>query len=262
MHDRVIISVAPVGENRKSYAPSDIANEVIRCKRKGASIVHLHVRDELGRLTDKIDVFNETVKRIKDAEDIIIEGSTGGLSNLDPIQRSVCLKNPFVEIASLNLGSINLGESVYVNKASDIRFWASLIRERGVLPQLEIFDLSMIYTAKKLIEMGLIDNRAIFTICLGFDFALPAIPETLVKMYQALPEEVRWGLTHHNMSNFKLISAGIGLGATIVRVGQEDTLDSSISNETLVENLSILIEHLGLKVATPEEARIILGIKG
>lgn len=261
MENKVIISVAPVGGKRDSYSPKDIAYEVIRCKKKGASIVHLHVRDEFGNLTDKMDVFNETVRRIKDEEDIIIEGSTGGLSNLNPVQRSVCLENPYVEIASLNLGSINIGEDVYINRFSDIKFWATLIKERKVLPQLEIFDLSMIYTAKKLIDVGLIDSKAIFTICLGFDSALPAIPETLIAMKQALPNRVRWGITHHNMNNFRLIAAGIGLGATIARIGQEDTPDSPISNEELVENLSSLVEQMGLKVATPEEARIILGIK-
>ncbi|MBC7320767.1 3-keto-5-aminohexanoate cleavage protein [bacterium] len=259
--DKIIISLAPIGNIRGELDIDGLVEEIVACKRLGASMVHLHVVDRFGRLTDNLEVFDSITRRVKEVEDIIIEGSTGGLSDLDARSRSICLEHPLVEASSLNMGSVNMGDDVYINRMPDIRWWAELIGKRKLSYQLEIFDLSMIYTAERLIQEGLISKDAIFNLCLGFDSALPATHDVLLTMVGSIPKTRRWGIIHHNFRDFRLIATAISLGATIVRVGREDCKESERSNMELVEKIVRLAREIGRDIATVEEARSILGLR-
>ncbi len=189
--DKIIVSLAPIGNITGEIDVDGLIEEIINCKKLGASMVHLHVVDRFGRPTDKLEVFDSIAKRVKEMEDIIIEGSTGGLSDLGAKERSVCLEHPLIEASSLNMGSVNMGDSVYINKLPDIRWWAELIGKRKLSYQLEIFDLSMVYTAERLIQEGLISENAIFNLCLGFDSALPANQDVLLTIVSSIPKKRR-----------------------------------------------------------------------
>ena len=113
---KIIIAVAPVGRSTQPPAvnpltPKQVADEVIRCARAGAGMVHLHVRDAKGAQTEEIGVYSETLDRIRNSSDIVIQGSTGGLSTLSLEQRCVALNDPRTEVASLNMGSMNFNIS-------------------------------------------------------------------------------------------------------------------------------------------------------
>jgi len=268
---KIIVAVAPVG--KAIEAPSvnpllleHVAGEVVACANSGASMVHLHVRDEQGEQTEDLTAFSATLDLIRQSSDIILQGSTGGLTDLTLEQRCVALNDPRIEVASLNMGSINFGEDVYVNKMPDIRYWARRMEHARVVPELEIFAVGMLTAYVKLVEEKVLQPPYSIGFCLGVDWALPADAEALLFIKTMLPEkDVPWGVIHAGMHDFALLAAAIGMGASFVRVGFEDSTffapgQAAQTNAELVERMVSLIRQIGLEVATCDEAREILKI--
>jgi 3-keto-5-aminohexanoate cleavage enzyme len=267
---KIIVAVAPVGKEIKPpsinpLTPEEVAHEVIACSRAGASFVHLHVRDDKGNQTEDLTRFSRTLDLIRESSDIIIQGSTGGLSSLSLEERCVALNDPRVEVASLNMGSVNFGEDVYINRLPDIRYWARRMQETDVIPELEIFEAGMLTTVTKLVEEYILTPPFAFGFCLGFHWALPADPESLLFLKSRLPQAARWGVVHESMRDFSLLAAAVAMGATTIRVGFEDSLyyapgRAAATNAELVEKIVSLVQQLGYEAATAEEARQILGL--
>ena len=267
---KIIVAVAPVGREIKPpsanpLTPQDVASEVIACDQAGASMVHLHVRDSKGNQTEDISDFSKTLDFIRESSDIIIQGSTGGLSTLTLEQRCVAVNEPRVEVASLNMGSVNFGEEVYINRLPDIRYWARRMEEADVVPELEVFEIGMIATVRNLISEGTIKPPYYFNFCLGAHWALPADPKCLFYLTTMLNENIAWGLVHDNMNDFSLLATAMGLGATVVRVGFEDSVyfapgKFAKTNKELVKRLVSLIYQVGFEVAETDEARELLGL--
>jgi 3-keto-5-aminohexanoate cleavage enzyme len=268
---KIIVSVAPVGNNisppsRNPITPDEVAKEVIGCTRAGASMVHLHVRDREGHQTEDLTAFSETLDMIRQKSDIIIQGSTGGLTTLSLEERCVCLNDPRVEVASLNMGSVNFGETVYINTLPDIRFWAGRMRESDVIPELEIFEAGMIQVVRKLVEGGSLLPPFDYNFCLGVQWAIPANPRSLEFLKSLLLEGSSWSILHNKMNDLSLLAAAIGSGASAVRVGFEDSVhyapdNVAHTNVELVEKIVALIRSIGFETATPDEARRILKVK-
>ena len=174
-HERkIIITVAPVCHVGKEIpegcknplTPEEITEDVINCYKAGACEVHLHTRDLQGNPTFELDVFSDTIRRIREQSDMIIQSSTGGLSSLSLEQRCVCLNVPEVEVASLNLGSVNFGETVYVNTMPELRYWAKRLDETNTIPEMEFFYLSHVETATRLaIGILLISSKFFYYLC-------------------------------------------------------------------------------------------------
>jgi len=274
MSRKVIIAVAPVKHPgsempagcRNPESAQDIAQDVVDGAKAGAAMVHLHVRDEHGVQTADTDVFARTLDLIRAESDIIIQGSTGGLSTLSLEERCVSLNDPRVEVASLNMGSCNFADDVYINTLPDIRYWARRMQETETLPELEVFDLSMIATCSRIADEGLISRPMHFNICLGFESAIQATPENLHAMQAAVPAGATWGVTHDGMRDFRMLGAALGMGATAVRVGFEDSFyytpeSTAKNNAELVTRLRILVEVMGLEPMTAQEARKTLDVR-
>ena len=265
---KIIIAVAPVGRSTQPPAinprtPKQVADEVIRCARAGASMVHLHVRDAKGVQTEEIGVYSETLDRIRTSSDIVIQGSTGGLTTLTLEQRCVALNDPRTEVASLNMGSVNFGEDVYINRLPDIRYWAKRMRQTKTVPEMEIFDSGMLPAARALVAEGAIKPPYSICFALGFPWTLAPDPKSLFFMTAMMKETVPWGVIHDGMTDFTLLATAIGLGASLVRVGFEDSSfwapgKAVKRNVELVQKLAQLVRLLGCEVATPDEARAIL----
>jgi 3-keto-5-aminohexanoate cleavage enzyme len=268
---KVIIAVAPVGRSTQPPAinprtPKQVADEVIRCARAGASMVHLHVRDAKGVQTEDVTVYSQTLDRIRTSSDIVIQGSTGGLTTLTLEQRCVALNDKRTEVASLNMGSVNFGEDVYINRLPDIRYWAKRMRQIKTVPEMEIFDSGMLPAARALVAEGAIQPPYSICFCLGFHWTLAPDPKSLFFMTSMMNETVPWGVIHDGMTDFTMLATAIGLGASLVRVGFEDSTfwapDQAVKhNVELVQKLAQLVRLLGHAVATPVEARAILGIR-
>ena len=268
---KIIVAVAPTGKNTEPpsvnpLTPEDVAHQVVACEKAGASMVHMHVRDKNGEQTEDLADFSATLDLIRQSSDIIIQGSTGGLTDLTLEQRCVALDDPRVETASLNMGSINFDEDVYVNRMPDIRYWAGRMAETRVAPELEIFAAGMLPAYMKLVAERVLKPPYSIGFCLGVRWALPAKPETLFFLKTLLPEkDVPWGVIHADMQDFALLATAIGLGASVVRVGFEDSVffapgKAARTNAELVEKIVSLIRQIGYEVATCEQAREILGI--
>ncbi len=267
----IIVAVAPVGAavelpSINPLTPEAVAEEVTACTEAGASMVHLHVRDDKGDQTEDLTHFSATLDLVRKSSDIIIQGSTGGLTRLTLEERCVALNDPRVETASLNMGSINFGEEVYVNRLPDIRYWAGRMAETKVAPELEIFAAGMIPTYTELVKEKVLERPYAINLCFGFRWALPADVDTLYFMKSMLPEQrVPWGVIHHRMADLSLLAAAVSMGASMVRVGFEDSVNSApgktaTTNAELVERVVSLIRKMGYEVASGDQAREILGL--
>ncbi len=164
------------------------------------------------------------------------------------------------------MGSVNFGEDVYINRIPDIRYWAKRMRRTKTVPELEIFDSGMLPAARALIAEGAIKPPYSICFCLGFRWTLAPDPKSLFFMTGMMKEAVPWGVIHDGMTDLSLLAVAIGLGASLVRVGFEDSIcwapgRAVTRNVALVEKLAALVRLLGCEVATPAEARKILGIR-
>ena len=269
---KIVVAVAPVGKedppvDGNPLTADEVAQTVIECSQAGASMVHLHVRDKAGQQTADLQSFTHTLDLIRKQSDIIIQGSTGGLAELSLEERCTAVDEPRVEVASLNMGSANFKETVYINTLPDIRYWARRMHEKRVVPELEIFEAGMIPAAFRLIEEGAIMVPYYFNFCLGFHHAIPAEPTSLFFLKSMIPPQSLWGLVHDGMADLSLLATAIGMGASVVRVGFEDSNyfapgETAVNNTMLVKRLCSLIRKMGCEVASPVEARRILNIFG
>jgi 3-keto-5-aminohexanoate cleavage enzyme len=271
MKRKIVIAIAPVKDPDtplpkqclNPLTPEQVADQTINCAEAGASLVHLHVRDEKGKQTADLTHFSKTLDLIRRESDIIIQGSTGGLSSLSLEERCVSVDDDRVEMASLNMGSTNFSDDAYINTLPDIRYWARRMLMKGIVPECEIFDLSMISTTRRLADEGLLRNPIHYGFALGFESSLDAKPYNLFYLRSLIPPTSTWGLVHNGMKDFTLIACAVSLGATVIRVGFEDSVHYSPnviaeSNVTLVKKIHDLVNHLGLDVAKESEAREIL----
>lgn len=269
---KIIVSIAPVGKDivdddvKNPTSPEEVARQVVACAAAGASMVHLHVRDAQGKPSADLQEFSRTLDLIRDKCDIIVQGSTGGAPNLSLEERCVSLNEQRVEVASLNMGTVNFGDGTYINTLPDIRYWAGRMRTNRVQPELEVFDLSMMASSAMLASDGTLDSPLHFNFCLGFPGALPADADMLLFLKSQLPHGSSWGLIHDGMTDLSLLAAALGIGAAAVRVGFEDSIyyapeRKAADNVELVERLVGLVHQMGLEIASPTEARQMLGLQ-
>jgi 3-keto-5-aminohexanoate cleavage enzyme len=265
----VAITVAPLAQayydNVDQFpTPERLAQEVVECRRAGASVVHLHVIDERGNATVDTSNFRKTVRLIRAECDIIVQGSTGGVSDLTRDQRSVSVEVPQVEMGSLNMGSCNVGEQAYINTPADVEYWAQKMLANNVLAEMTFFEPGMTLMMDRLLEKGLIKRPLVINLALGFPGTLPATVDNIVFMVRRLPAGAVWMLTPHHARDFSLHAVSVALGGN-VRVGFEDSMyltpDKKASNNVeLVAAARDLVERLGRRVATPAETRRMYGI--
>lgn len=264
LENKVIISVAPVSPLPHYIDYGLLAKDIAGCESEGAAMVHLHVRDKNGFLTDNVDDFAECVNALKSSSNIIIQASTGGISEMNINQRCAPLFLSEVETCSLNVGSVNLGGAVYKNSPDDIETCIEIILKQKKMPEIEIFELGMIETVRKLDFKYNLPKPIMMNLVMGHEGGCPANPKALTALWHYLNEDL-WGFTQANRRDFRLMSCALGLGARLVRIGLEDSpyLDGSIvtENTPLVAGLAKLIRSIGLEPATPEEARKILGLE-
>ena len=193
-----------------------------------------------------------TLDLIRRETDIVIQGSTGGKSDLSLAERCVSINEPRTQVASLNMGSVNFGEGVYINTLPDIRFWIGEMRKHGVVPELEIFDVSMLASIDRLVDEGLLAQPLNYNFCLGFHGAMLADPRHLYYLSSLLPPGSHWGFIHEGMRDYRMLAAALGLGARAVRVGFEDGRHLAPdrvapSNVELVKRLADLVRPARLR---------------
>lgn len=268
MKQKVIITVAPVGSvpTKKDnphtpITPREIAAAVVECRRLGASVAHIHARDDNGKATTDQAIYREIKGLIEKECDIIIQLSTGARTG-NQFERGSCIEvKP--EMASLSTGSSNFSDGVNVNPPELIEYLAARMYDNNVVPEIEAFDVSMVDNAIFLLKKGILRPPLNFNIVLNVPGSMSGSPKNLLHMVEILPPGSTFSVTAIGRMQTDLITMGVILGGN-VRVGLEDNLlysyeDGTLgSNAMFVERAVRIIRELGREVARPDEARKIL----
>lgn len=272
--EKLIITVAPTGSvPRKKHTPyvpitpDEIAETAYLCEQEGASIIHVHCRDENENPTSSYPIFKETVDKVRQRTHLIVMVSTSGVAGKSDEERAQPLRAK-PEMASLTTNSLNFaGRSpsiVYINTWETITYLAKQILELNIKPELEAFDLGFIPQGVKLIQQGLVKEPTQFQLVMGLDGGVQASPENLIHMHSQLPQNSTFVVAGMGAWQLPMTTMAILMGGH-VRVGLEDNLyytkGKLARNEELVARTRTLAEHLQRKVASPEEARQILNVK-
>ena len=269
-----MITVAPVGgELTREQQPNlplsaeEIGEEVARCREAGAAIVHLHVRDDDGVPTQSRDHFDRAIEAVRRAvPDIVIQTSTGGSVGMTEDERAQPLDlKP--EMATLTTGSVNFGDEVFENPYPLVERFFLRMRDLGVQPEFEVFDTGMVETAKRLTSTHDAEPRhQHYDLVLGVPGGMAGTAEAVMYMAGALPAGATWSATGIGRSHLPVTLAALALGGN-VRTGFEDTIyyergRLAGSNAELIARVARLAREIGREVATPDQARSIVGIGG
>ncbi len=268
--DKVIITVAPVGAEvtrednpNLPLTPEEIIEAAYEAWQSGAAIAHLHVRDPKGEPTQEKEIFRQVIEGIRQKCDIIIQVSTGGSVGMTAAERCapVALKP---EMATLTTGTVNFGKDVFSNPYPLIVDFAHKMQENGVKPEIEVFDAGMLDTALKLVKKGVLSRPLHFDFVLGVPGGMAATPRNLVHLVEGIPHGSTWSVAGIGLHELTLGTMALAMGGH-VRVGFEDNVfyekgSLAQSNAQLVARIARISKEIGRPVASPTEAREILGL--
>lgn len=246
--------------------PEEIAAAAEQCARAGASIVHVHARHADGRPTQDPAIYAEIIDKIRSRCDLIVQVSTGGAVGMTAAERlaPVTLRP---EMATLSMGSVNFGSEVFLNLPADMEAFALAMQEHGVKPEFEIFDAGMLDTLQRWLRKGLVAGPPHVDFVLGIPGAMAGTPEALMYLKSQLQNfaaNATWTVAGIGAAQLPLAALAIVLGGH-VRVGFEDNVyyrkgELASSNAQLVERIARISREVDRPVATPAEARVMLGI--
>lgn len=248
------------------YTVEEIAREAKSAYDAGASIIHLHVREDDGTPTQSKERFQECMEAIKKVcPDVIIQPSTGGAVGMSNEERLAPTElGP--EMATLDCGTCNFGgDEIFVNTENMIIAFAEKMNEHNIKPEIEVFDKGMVDMAIRLAKKGFIKKPMHFDFVMGVNGGISGEPRDLLFMAESIPQGSTWTVSGVGRYEFPMITMGILMGGHI-RVGFEDNvyLEKGVlakSNGELVAKAVRIAKELGREIATPAEARKILGLK-
>lgn len=261
--------------------PAEIAQSALAAAEAGAAIVHLHVREPDGTPSRKLEYYEETVRLIREEnKDVIINLTTGmggdyvedpagptifgpGSDMVGPAERVRHVEKIKPDICTLDCGSFNYKATTYLATYAMLRESARRITAAGVRVEIEAFELGHIWQAKELIREGLLPENTLFQLCMGIPYGAEATTKNLLAMIDALPAGVHWGAFGIGRDEYPMVAQAMLNGGN-VRVGLEDNiyLEKGVfaTNEQLVAKAVDLVERLGGRVLTAQEARAELGL--
>jgi len=273
LDSKVILTVATTGawpsKNDTPYIPlqpKEIAGDVYACWQEGASIAHIHVRDNDDKSSMDFDKFTETVERIRATDcDIVINLTTSGqlgLEDEDRMRHIIALKP---ELASYDCGSMNWAHStVFENSPRFLEKLGMVMQENSIKPEIEIFDAGMVYNALYYLKKGVLKVPLHFQFVLGVPGGMAATVENLMFLRTLIPADSTWGALGIGKGHLPIMYTTLALGGH-VRVGMEDNIYYSKgvlakSNAEFVARTKRIAAEIDKEIATPDEARAILGI--
>jgi 3-keto-5-aminohexanoate cleavage enzyme len=252
--------------------PPEIIEDAVECWKAGAAIIHLHARDASGAGTGDPEVFREINEGIRSRCPVVIQNTTGGPGI--PVERRILSLDAGPEMASLNMGSVvffsgdrgRREEVPFMNLRSEIESFARTMLDCGIKPELEVYNPSMFGEVANLIERGLLAEPCYinFVMNVGGMGGYPGTPRNLLTMVDGLPPDAVFNVSGVGSAQIAMSTMAILLGGH-VRVGLEDNVlyrkgELAASNSQFVARVARIAGELGRQVATPKEAREILGI--
>jgi Uncharacterized conserved protein len=273
--EKVIITAALTGAvTPKSInehiptTPEEIAEDAYRSYKAGAAVVHLHMRDENAIGTMDPERFRRTIELIRAKKDcdVIINCTSSGENNASDERRMAHMKTlAGIEMGSYDAGTFNwMPSGIFENSPKFLEALGKTYLERGIKPEVEIFDSGMLTVADYFQKQGALPSPLHYQFCLGVLGGMPATVENLVYLTKKIPEGSTWSAFGVGKSHLPILYAAIALGGH-VRVGLEDNVYFSrgvkADNSMLVKRAADAVRIFGKEPATPDEAREILGIK-
>lgn len=271
-NEALLVTVAPTGgvHGKESHpdlpeTPAEIAETAAACEDAGASVIHLHARKENGERAFSRDRFQELTEAVREATDMVIQHSTGGTGvpleeRLNPLRT-----DPAPEMASLDMGPLNRYKHLTSeNPRGMVDALYEEMRERGIKPEMEVFNPGHLNEVREFLDRADVAEPPYLGVLFGGGTLTPAHPRNLLNVVDNLPDGARFNTLATGPHQLPLTTMGILLGGH-VRVGFEDNLyfrkgELAESNAQLVERARRIAELLGRPVATPEEARKLLGL--
>jgi len=266
----LIITCAPVGAEvtldqtpHLPHTPQRLGETARAVEAAGGSIIHVHCRNDDGTNTHSVERFRAAYEAIRANSNLIVQFSTGGAIGMTPEERASVLElRP--EMATLTCGTVNFGDDVFENSFPIMRGILAKMHEFGVRPELEIFDKGHLANARRLARERLLTFPQHVDLVLGVPGALEATVANLCDLVADIPEGCTWSVAGIGRQQLPMAMTAIAMGGH-VRVGLEDNLYYSkgklARNEDLVARIARIAAEAGRPVATPEQAREILGLR-
>ena len=270
-HPPAILTAAICGaETTRAQTPylpitaDELAAEAQRCAAAGASVIHLHVRKDDGTPTQDRALFDKAIRAIRARCDVIVQTSTGGAVGMSAEERAQPLDcDP--DMASLNAGSLNFGDDVFLNPLPMVREFAKRMRERGIVPELECYEAGHVESCLMLAKEGAVEMPAHFEFVLGVPGALSASEENLRFLLTKLPAGSSFSVAGIGRHQLPMAELSLRIGGH-ARCGLEDNIYLSKGvlakgSSELVARLGAMARAAGREVATPAQARQMLRVR-
>lgn len=267
--------------NKVPITPAQIAAACVEAAREGAAIAHCHVRDpETGEAARDPSLFREVVARVRDSgQDVILNftAGTGGdlmlgsaasplpfdASRTDMIgagERLQHVTDLLPEICTLDFGSMNFGDPNYVmvNTPGMLREMARIVRDAGIRPEIEVFDLGHLVLARELVDEGLIEDPVLIQLCMGIPYGAPADPAAIAALTSAIPRGWTYSMFSIGRMQMPYVAQAVLAGGN-VRVGLEDNiwLEKGVpaTNGALVERAASILSAMNVRILGVAEVR-------
>ncbi|MEJ3743304.1 3-keto-5-aminohexanoate cleavage protein [Actinomycetes bacterium KLBMP 9797] len=271
-----LITVAPTGaESAKADVPAlpvtldELVTTAKECAALGASVIHVHIRDDDARPTLDLGRLRATVAALRDSTDLIVQLSTGGAVT-DPEADRLAVLDAAPDMASCTMGTVNFGDDVFLNRWQFVVELHTRMQERGIVPEYEIFDLGHLSALQRLLDTyGLPAGEHVHVdLVMGVPGGMPGTAEALVACYQAIRQDLPAGTTFSatgiGRTTLPVMLASLSTGGHL-RVGMEDTV-SYARRRPVESNMQLVARAVGFAQLaqrpplTSAEARTLLGV--
>jgi uncharacterized protein (DUF849 family) len=268
-----LLTVAPTGaEHAKSDVPQlpvtleELVTTAEACERVGAAMIHVHIRDADARPTLDLGLLKETVAALRERTGLIVQLSTGGAVT-DSEEDRLRVLDALPDSASCTMGTVNFGDDVFLNRWGFIVELHETMRERGIVPEYEIFDIGQLASLRRLLDRhGLpAGGKVHVDLVMGVPGGMPGDAETLTAALRLLPEGASFSATGIGRATLPVMLTALASGGHL-RVGMEDTL-SYAKGQPVRDNAQLVARAAGLaKIAQrpplpPADARALLGVR-
>lgn len=270
--DKLIITIAPTGNvptkeiNASTpVTPEEIVADLQVCEAMGASVAHIHVRDAEGKPTSDRSLFKEVLDLMDEKKlNIIRQVSTGARGGGNTPEWRGQMLDLNIEMASLSTGSSNFPNAVNANAPDLVKYLIHKMAANDVKPEIEAFDVAMIDNAKFFLKKGVLKAPLHFNLVMNVPGSIAGTPKNLLHMIESLPSDSTFSVMGVGRAQIQMLAMAIAMGGH-VRTGMEDVLvlkdESPASNRLLVQQVLDIAKAVGREIASPKEARQMLGLK-